>query len=124
MQKSDSPLPAVTLSQPTSTSDSCAVPPEPLNRKSARRWFVAALHRLQIIVATMGLLLILYVGSYFATAFATGAGWMEVATRQRIVWTVYWPLSKCAVRESRSGPRFINDANAWFFKVGWQCRNE
>lgn len=62
---------------------------------------------------------IVYVGSYFATAFATGAGWMDSETRSQIVWTVHWPISKLAVNEPFSGPRVINNANGWFFTIGW-----
>ena len=110
MQKqSDSPLPASVVSPSICASDARAATPKALGRK------------LRIIAATMALLLVLYVGSYFATAFATGAGWMEVATRHRIVWTVYWPISKCAVSEPLSGPRYINEANGWFFTIGWRC---
>jgi hypothetical protein len=109
MQKqSDSPLPALVLSPSISASDARAASREALGEK------------LRIIAATMALLLVLYVGSYLATAFATGAGWMEVGTRHWIVWTVYWPISKCAVSERHPGPRYLNDANGWFFTIGWR----
>ena len=121
MQKrSDSPLAALLHS----ASGAPGTPPEALGQMWVHHWFVAALARLRIIAATMGLLLVLYTGSYFAMAFATGAGWMEVATRHRIVWTVYWPISTCAVSEPLSGPRYINDANGWFFTIGWQWLHE
>jgi hypothetical protein len=112
------------FSQSISASSAHPTPLDALTQKRVHRWFGAALDRLPIIVAAMGLLLVLYVGSYFAMAFATGAGWMEVATRHRIVWTVYWPLSTCAVNEPPRGPRYINDANGWFFRIGRQCLHE
>jgi hypothetical protein len=95
--------------KPGSAGDTHSEAPEALVRRSCNRWTSAG-----IVVLT----LFLYVSSYFATAVATGAGWMEVDTRHRIVWTVYWPISRCAVNERPSGPRFIYHANGWFFKLG------
>lgn len=125
MQKqSDSLLPAAVFSQCNSASNTHPTTLDALPQKRVHRWFATALGRLQIAVAAIGLLMALYFGSYFATALATGAGWMEATTRQRIVWTVHRPISTWAVNESVSGPRFVNDANGWFFTIGWQWFHE
>lgn len=110
--------------EPNTASGTSGAAPEGLGQKRVQSWYVAATARLRNIAATIGLLLVLYIGSYFATAFATGAGWMEVATRQRIVWTVHQPLSMYAVSEPISGRRYINDANGWLFTFGWQWFHE
>ena len=112
------------FSQSNSPSNAHPAPLAAQPPKRVHRWFGTALARLQLAATTIGMLLVLYFGSYFATAFATGAGWMEATTRQQIVWTVHRPISKWAVNEPVSGPRHINETNGWFFTKGWQWLHE
>lgn len=80
--------------------------------------------RLRVLAILLCLLPVLYVGSYFALAFATGAGWMEVETRQRIVWTVHRPLSQWATSDTLPGKTWVNDANGWWFTLGGNWLHE
>jgi hypothetical protein len=75
------------------------------------------------IVAAVMLAPVLYVGSYFALAFACGAGWMEKPTRERIVWRAYRPISEYA-RSDFPERLYFKDANNWFHAAGWKWFRE
>ena len=94
-------------------------PQQPPDAALPATWLAVVTSWLKVGTVATLVLMMLYVGTYFGTAFACGAGWMESGTRRQIVWTVHWPISKHAVNESLDGPRVVNRANAWCFQLGW-----
>ena len=94
-------------------------PQQPADAAVPATWLARATSWLKVGTVATLVLMMLYVGTYFGTAFACGAGWMESGTRRQIVWTVHWPISKHAVSESLDGPRVVNRANAWCLQLGW-----